>query len=155
MKNWRKLGEILQAEYDVAPVTIEAALEQQVEKEERLGLILCREHGLPSSVLSRALADQLALQFIEQIPDDADLQELIVQLPIAYVREHMVLPLAVDDHRLKVALSDPFAVEPLNDLTVLFALPVHGRSICTSIRCKSSVHKSKSMPVTLLQKQNA
>ena len=144
MNNWRKLGEILQADYEVAPATIEAALEQQAERGERLGLILCREHGLPSSVLSRALADQLAVTFIEQIPDDADLQELIAQLPIAYAREHLVLPLAVDEHRLSIALADPFAVEPLNDLTVLFALPVQ---VCVAtpeeLRRAINVHYEK------------
>ena len=144
MNNWRKLGEILQADYDVALATIEAAMEQQSDRGERLGLILCREHGLQSTVLSRALADQLAIPFIEQISDDDDLQELIAQLPIAYAREHLILPLAVDDHRLKVVLADPFAVEPLNDLTVLFALPVQ---VCVAtpeeLRRSINVHYEK------------
>ncbi len=67
MNNWRKLGEILQADHDVASVTIEAALEQQTERGERLGLILCREHGVSASTLSRALAEQLSIPFIESI----------------------------------------------------------------------------------------
>jgi general secretion pathway protein E len=124
VKNWRKLGEILQTEYDVAQSSIEAALEQQADCNDRVGQILCREHNLSKSVLGRALAEQLELPYLETIPDDTDLQDLISQLPIAYAREHLVLPLLLDDQKLEIALADPFAVSPGNDLSVLFARPV-------------------------------
>jgi general secretion pathway protein E len=137
VKNWRKLGEILQADYSVAPAAIEAALAQQSELREKLGLILCREHGLSSSSLRRALADQLELPFLEKIPDDADLQELTAQLPIAYAREHLVLPLELDDQQLKVVLADPFADAASNDLTVLFA-----RSVAISVSTPEEIRRA-------------
>ena len=144
MNNWRKLGEILQADYAVVPATVDAALQHQSEQPDRLGQILCRDFGLPSSVLGRALADQLALPFIPQIPDDTDLQELIEQLPIAYAREHLVLPLELDNGSLRIALADPFAVDPVNDLTVLFTRPVQ---VCVAspeeIRRAINVHYEK------------
>ncbi|MBE0500077.1 MAG: type II secretion system ATPase GspE [Desulfuromonadales bacterium] len=144
VKNWRKLGDILQSDYAVTHETIEAALAQQSEQPEQLGQILCREHALASSVLRRALADQLTLPFMEKIPDDTDLQELIALLPIAYVREHLLLPLELDEQRLLVVVADPFAVAPINDLSVLFARAVQ---ICVTtpeeIRRAINLHYEK------------
>ncbi|HEV7731544.1 MAG TPA: ATPase, T2SS/T4P/T4SS family, partial [Candidatus Binatia bacterium] len=54
------------------------------------------------------------------LPDRA----LLAPLPMQYARRHLVLPLARDAHGLDVAIADPTALAPLDDLRFLYGLPV-------------------------------
>jgi len=121
---WLRLGTILQDEFGVPAETIESAVAIQQQRPERLGRILCREGGLPEETLARALARQQRLPFLETIPDDGDNEELLHALPISYVRENLVYPLAMDDDRISLAVVDPGNSDPLNDLATLFRRPI-------------------------------
>jgi general secretion pathway protein E len=72
---------------------------------------------------ARALADATGLPFA---PDVASLpeRELLAPLAMQWARRHLVLPLTRHPGGLDVALADPMALAPLDDLRVLYDAPV-------------------------------
>src|SRR5262249_12633886 len=51
-------------------------------------------------------------------------RETLGPLPMQYARRHLVLPLDGDDAALTVAVADPLALAPLDDLRFLYERPV-------------------------------
>jgi general secretion pathway protein E len=84
-----------------------------------------RELGaLDGPAWARALADAYELPFAERLaPGDVDV-ELLGRLPMQYARRNAVLPLHRDDGEIVVAIADPRALGPLDDLRVLYGSPV-------------------------------
>ncbi|MBI3768006.1 MAG: type II secretion system ATPase GspE [Deltaproteobacteria bacterium] len=84
-----------------------------------------RELGaLDGPAWARALADAYELPFAERLtPGDVDV-EFLSRLPMQYARRNAVLPLHRDDGELVVAIADPRALGPLDDLRVLYGSPV-------------------------------
>ena len=84
-----------------------------------------RELGaLDGPAWARALADAYDLPFSERLVSaDVDV-ELLDRLPMQYARRNAVLPLRRDDCELVVAIADPRTLGPLDDLRVLYGLPV-------------------------------
>ncbi|PLX97807.1 MAG: type II secretion system protein GspE [Desulfuromonas sp.] len=122
--SWKLLGEILQDDFDVAAAAIDNALVSQQANPEPLGKILRREIALPETTLAQALAIQQGLTFLESIPADSDNEELLQKMPISYVREHLIYPLAISEDNLELALADPGRDEVINDLAALYQRPL-------------------------------
>src|SRR5436309_1432392 len=79
-----------------------------------------------SGAFTRALADVAALPFVP-VPPALPARELVDALPMPYARRHLVLPLARGPEGLEVAIGDPGALAPLDDLRLLYGtrlLPV-------------------------------
>jgi general secretion pathway protein E len=72
---------------------------------------------------ARALADAAGLPFAA-LPSAVPARELVTALPMPFARRHLVLPLARERDGLTVALADPAALAPLDDLRFLYGLPV-------------------------------
>ena len=72
---------------------------------------------------ARALADAAALPFAAGVPALPP-RELLAALPMQWARRHLVLPLAAADGSVTVALADPHALAPLDDLRVLYGAPI-------------------------------
>ena len=66
----------------------------------------------------RVLADELGMQFIELKHFEVD-AELISRFPTTAIFRHAVLPLEQANGRVKVATSDPFDLEALDELSSL------------------------------------
>ena len=78
------------------------------------------EAGLvEGAAFARALASAACLPFAPALPV-LPARELLAGLPMPYARRHLVLPLAREDHRLAVAVANPAALAPLDDLRFLF-----------------------------------
>ncbi len=118
MATWQKLGEILQAT-GVPAARIEAALETQRENGRRLGETLLAMKAITPVELARALATQQDCSFLEEIPAEIGVADLLDRVPITFLKEYRVFPLSREDGRLRVAVADPFDFRPLNDLTAL------------------------------------
>jgi general secretion pathway protein E len=72
---------------------------------------------------ARATAEALGLPFaptLRALPP----RELLHVLPMQYARRHLVLPLGPADGPLDVAVADPLALAPLDDLRFTYARPV-------------------------------
>ena len=82
------------------------------------------EAGVTDAVAyARALADAAGLPFAP-LPPAVPARELVTALPMPFARRHLVLPLAQEGNALIVALADPTAVAPLDDLGFLYGVPV-------------------------------
>ena len=78
------------------------------------------EAGLvEGAAFARALASAAGLPFAPA-PPVLPARELLAGLPMPYARRHLVLPLAREDDRLAVAVANPAALAPLDDLRFLF-----------------------------------
>ena len=119
MQHWRRLGEILQEDCAVAPEHIAAALADQQAGAERLGAILVKRGQLSPAILARALALQQNLDYLEELPEQAALDDLLALIPIGFAKENSFYPLERRDGRLRVAVADPLNSRLLNDLATL------------------------------------
>ncbi len=140
LMSWKLLGDILREEFEIPPEAIENALVTQQSDSERIGRILCRDHGLPEPALARALAVQQGLPYLEAIPDDGSNEELLNELSIAYVREHLAFPLAISEEALSLAMADPLRSDIINDLTTLHSRPVRV-SVTTETEIRQAINR--------------
>ena len=119
MHNWRRIGEILQQDFEVAQQRIDAALTEQEQSGDRLGQILIKKQALDSVTLAKALASQFELSCLETIPEESAVEDLLDLIPIGFAKEYRIYPLSRHEGRLQVAVADPMDSRPLNDLNTL------------------------------------
>ncbi|MEK6248043.1 MAG: hypothetical protein N2C12_07680, partial [Planctomycetales bacterium] len=67
MRSWRLIGDILVEDFDLARDLVDAALAEQQQTPKRLGELLHARQAIDSTVLTRALAIQHDLEFVESI----------------------------------------------------------------------------------------
>src|SRR5882757_10371740 len=75
--------------------------------------------------LARAIAQEYWLPFQAHVDEHAIDSALLGKVPINYAKKNRVLPLNGDGQSVTVAIADPSNYEPLDDLRMLFGLPVH------------------------------
>ncbi len=122
----RRLGEILIAQDVIAPDGADAAEEYAHKQGIRIGEALVKLGLCEESDVVDALSQQTLRPTLSSIPLDSVELELYTKLPISFVKTHQVLPLWVDedDDTVAVAIADPFAMSPVDDLRVLLDRPV-------------------------------
>ncbi len=121
------IGQILVREAGLKPEYLERALVKQEEEGGRVGEILLRMQAITESALMRALAIQHETPFRDKLPNPEEIDAtLIEQLPINFAKQHKVIPIAQDEDtgRVEVAVSDPLALEILDDIAVLVGTAV-------------------------------
>jgi general secretion pathway protein E len=113
------IGEIL-VRRGVAPQErVEEALRVAEERGARLTDVLLAAHVADEVAIARALADEAGLPFITDIKADQVPVDLIERTPINFARQHGLLPIARENERIVVAVSNPLDPAPLDDLRVL------------------------------------
>ncbi len=122
----RKLGELLLDADRVSPDGIDAALEYGEKQDMRIGEALVKLGLVEEKDVVEALAKQTLRPTLASIPIDSVDLELYSDLPISFVKTHKVMPLWIDefDGSVAVAVADPFAMSPVDDLRVLLDKPV-------------------------------
>jgi general secretion pathway protein E len=115
------LGEILLRQTRLTPEQLERARTLQGEKNERLADLLVEEGLLNPDEILAAIGHQQGLPVVSAI-DPAEIDESILSaVPIGFAKQNRVLPLGWSrDGVLRVAVADPLAVAPLDDLHLLF-----------------------------------
>jgi general secretion pathway protein E len=110
----------------VAPSIIVAAQEQaeraQIDVVEGLSL----SKGIEKPLLTRAIAEQHGLAYLETIDMERVDVDLVRRISLTLARDQGVLPLWIDGEQLHVAIAGPRSLAGLDDLRVLFERPVHG-----------------------------
>jgi general secretion pathway protein E len=84
-----------------------------------LGAELENLAGLAQDRFAALIAERLGLPFSPDIIEDSD-PDLLSAVTMQYCRRNRLLPLRVENGRLRVATADPVATGPLDDLRVLF-----------------------------------
>ncbi len=115
------LGEILLRQTRLTAEQLERVRQLQGLKNERLADLLLEEGLLNADEILAAVGHQQGLPVVSAI-DPAEIDETLLKtVPIGFAKQHRVLPLGWSrDGVLRVAVADPLAVGPLDDLHLLF-----------------------------------
>jgi type IV pilus assembly protein PilB len=119
----KQLGDILLDEGLLTEAQLMAALDEQVIRGESLGRVLVDIGMLTESQLVRALAAQVGMQFIELTDYPVD-RTAVAMLPGAVCRRYTVLPIAIHQGALVLAMADPGNVLAVDDARTMSSLPV-------------------------------
>jgi type IV pilus assembly protein PilB len=118
-KKRRKLGEILFSAGIVKKEALIDAIKTSRSNNRRLGEILLELGLIDRATLTKAIAKQFGLKYVDleniEIPE-----EVMKILPEDLVRKHKVLPLGMDNGRLKLVINDPLDLEAMD--TIRFRL---------------------------------
>jgi len=115
-----KLGQILLSQTSLSEDQLREALAIQKEKGGRLGEILIQRKYLQPHEILLALGLQLGIPCIREIDVNHINPDWVKDVPIAYARQYELLPIAMDDLAVSVVISDPFNLQCLDDLRVIF-----------------------------------
>jgi general secretion pathway protein E len=104
----------------LSPEALEEGLEAQAENGERLGQVLVQQKKITEKELLTALSFQLDLEVMDSIDDKELRLDLVEQLPIQYLKKHLIFPFQSQDGSLRMAVNDPLDLEVLDDLRILY-----------------------------------
>lgn len=121
----KKIGEILQDIGLVDEKQLTAALQEQKETRERLGIVLVRMGVISSEDLCNALAGQFGMDVIDLSKEKIDPQALR-KVPSSIARRQKVMPIRLDDGTLTVAMSNPLDFLALDNLRAMLGCDVIG-----------------------------
>ena len=120
----QSLGEILVSQNIITSDQLSEALQAQEEEStsnKKLGEVLVEKQIISEDDMLKALAIQLDLPYYDKLPiNDID-PVLVEDIPIAYCKEHKILPVAKDDFGVTVAVADPLNIFPLDDLRLVLS----------------------------------
>jgi hypothetical protein len=124
MQPQRALGSILARQGIVANEILESLYEQQVEKGLSLVdlLVSTQTASLPS--ITRGLATECGLAFIDAIEAERISIATATRLPIAFSRSHKILVTAEHEHHVEVITGDPLDTMAIDDVRACFNKPV-------------------------------
>jgi len=115
------LVSILLETTDLSEEQLEAARERQTESGERLSDVLVAMGAVSSDQVMGALSQQLDLPVRPNIRAEVVDESLVERVPIGFCKHHVILPLERDkDGAVRVAVSNPHALAPIDDLRMLF-----------------------------------
>lgn len=120
MKQEAKIGQILLSQTSLTEAQLKEALQIQKEKGGRLGEILVQKKFLQPHEILLALGLQLGIPCLKELDVNHINPDWVKDIPIAYARQFEVIPVAVDEIAATVAISDPFNLQVLDDLRVVF-----------------------------------
>lgn len=115
-----RLGEIIRKLKNIPETEIEKAAQSAAEKGEKIGEALVRLKLITRKELAQALAVQFELPFQREINPNDIPDGLIEALPIQFVKNFSLLPIEENEKGIKVAISNPLELSPLNDLSMFY-----------------------------------
>jgi len=112
-QNRKHLGEILYKNKLVDKPTLIKAIKKARADNRRLGETLVTMGVVSEDVISRALAKQFGMEYVDL--DETTISQSAQKLiPEELIKKHHVLPLSMDNGRLKIIISDPLDLELLD-----------------------------------------
>ena len=113
---WLPLGALLVREGLISNEQLELALMDQQGTGLRLGELLVQWGWVESAAISRALAEQYELEFLDLDAADID-RDAVLRLPARDARHYDAIPVRfLDDGRLLVGVADPTDVGLCDEL---------------------------------------
>ncbi len=122
---WPALGTLLVRDGAVTPEQLESALTlQRLRPELRLGEVLLEMGAATSAAISRVLAEQHELEFVELDVPSIDIAAALM-LPESLARRYMALPIRfLDDGCVLIVVADPTNVMFSDELRLAVGMPV-------------------------------
>jgi general secretion pathway protein E len=121
----RLLGQILKQRAGLSEEQLDAALETQAVDGGRIGEILVRTRVITEAQLLAALAEQMDLEFVENLEPDSVDADLLHKIPITFAKQQRVIPLGETDGVIRLAIADPLNWQALDDLRALLGAEIH------------------------------
>ena len=119
-----QLATILLRDTSLTRDHLDSALESQRLEGGMLVDILLKNRALPEEELLRAVAMHLGVEYLSTLdPEEVD-GELLADLPINYVKTHLMLPFHRTNGAIKVVMADPRAVFAADDLRTLLGAEI-------------------------------
>ncbi|GIX49504.1 MAG: type II secretion system protein GspE [Candidatus Tectimicrobiota bacterium] len=118
------LSEILLATTALTPEQLAQAQELSAQKHLRLEEVLLQQRLLSEDELLQAQSQQLGLPYWKELPDSEFDPALMLQVPLAFARQHKLVPIRKENGAVLVATCRPLALQPLDDLSALLGAPV-------------------------------
>ncbi|MBI2601535.1 MAG: type II secretion system ATPase GspE [Deltaproteobacteria bacterium] len=121
----KSLGEILVEAAAITEEQLREALSAQEAEKKKLGEILIEREVISEEQMLKALAMQLDLPYYDKLPiNDID-PELIMNIPIQFCRDNLILPIARDVFNVTVAVADPLNIFPMDDLRLILSTNIN------------------------------
>ncbi len=120
LKQEAKIGQILLSQTSLTEAQLKEALQIQKDKGGRLGEILVQRKFLQPHEILLALGLQLGIPCLKELDVNHINPDWVKDIPITYARQFEVIPVAVDEIAATVAIADPFNLQVLDDLRVVF-----------------------------------
>ena len=135
----KKLGKLLRDKKYITEIQLDSALEQQRDKNCKLGLVLTENGVISFRQLAETLAEQAGLDKLD--PEKLELsRELIDLIPAEMVSRYNLLPVARQNGRLTLAMINPFDTEAISNIRLLTGLSV-SRMFCSPVDLEKAISK--------------
>ncbi len=90
----------------------------------RLEEVLLKQHLISEEELRQAQGQHLGLPYWKELPEHEFDVTLMQQIPLTFARQHKLIPIRRQEGSILVATSNPFDVQPLDDVSQLLHAPV-------------------------------
>jgi len=124
LRQRKKLGELLCEKSYLDESGLKYALAEQKIEHRRLGQILLDLGYVTQAQLNEALAHQAGIDKID-LTDISISAEIVGLVPAELVSKYNIIPLSQDNGQLKVAMTDPFQPQVIEDLRLVTGCSVH------------------------------
>ena len=114
------LGKILLTDGLVTQEQLKECEAQAIAISTTLEACLVERGYVQQEVLSKKIADYFKVPFIEKITDKTADLELLAKIPLAFLRENLVMPIRSAEGVVLIAVTDPFQYQPFDELNMLF-----------------------------------
>ena len=118
------LADILIDTGDLTPEQLMRAEALSTERQLPLSEVLLRQHMVSDDVLLRAQGRQLGVTYWAELPDEEFDVTLMHRVPLAFARQHGLVPIRMQDGAALVAVSRALDLQPLDDVSLLLKAPV-------------------------------
>lgn len=115
----KPIGEILVRNGAIDRDQLAEALHRIPNQDLRTGEFLISKGITDEKSVQQALAEQVSLPFYEKLELDID-RSLVERLPLRFIKNYLLVPFRKKDRELFVAVYDPFDLQPLDDIRIIF-----------------------------------
>jgi len=114
-----KIGKILMDMGAISEGQLNFAIEESRKTGEILGKVLRRLGYITEEQLLKALSKQLDIPYHPSLKDIEISQDLIKSIPVKFVWHYKFMPLSLNNNALKMAISNPLEIWPMEDIKLL------------------------------------
>lgn len=106
------------------PAATVARAKERCRDDKDLGEVLCELGVVDATTWARVLATYYGLPYSDTVSLGESAADLLARVPLTFAKHYQLLPLTQQDGRITVATADPSQIAALDDLRVLFGMPV-------------------------------
>lgn len=116
----RKFGDILVEEGLIEAEELKKALTLQRKSAYKLGQILIKKGLISEEDALGALSKQYEMEYAEKL-EPHNIEQLIEKVPLKFVQKYRVVPYFIDEREIRIAMTDPSILHPLDEFRLLFS----------------------------------